>query len=96
MAETVNKRIGGYNLDPPTSEYALQSLSKFLDKQEATNIWESACQAHNILPNTNQLDELKAVFEELSSKSGAIGVVGKSLVVRVNSYKLLTRKRNGK
>ncbi len=88
-------RVKGYGLDAPSRDSAINALTRFMEKGEAEELWDSACTTHNVLSNTSNLDELQKAFEALSSKPGTVGVVGKSLLVRVNSYKLLNRKQNG-
>ncbi len=92
MSETVNNRLKGYDLDPPTKDYAIKALSRFMDEEDARSLWESACVTHNILANSTNLEDLENVFKDLSVRSGVVGVVGKSLVVRANSYKILKMK----
>ena len=90
-----NGRIKGYGLDAPSRDSAINALARFMNLHEAEQLWDSACTTHSILSNTSNLDELQKAFEVLSSKPGTVGVVGKSLMVRANSYKLLNRKKNG-
>ena len=92
MSEILNDRIKGYDLDPPTKDYAVKALSRFMEESEAISLWESACITYNILANSTNLEELENVFKEISIKPGVVGVVGKSLVVRANSYKVLKMK----
>ncbi len=90
-----NSRIKGYGLDPPSKLDAVKALAKFMDEKEAEILWESACTTHNILANTDKIEELESVFHEIANRPGTIGVIGKSLLIRANSYKLLNRRNNG-
>ena len=94
--KTNNGRLKGYSLKAPGKEEAIVALSRIMLPEQAEELWESACTTHNILSSTGNIDELENIFKELSENQGTVGVIGKSLLVRVNSYKLLKRKENAK
>ena len=91
MADTNNPPVKGYQLDAPNKELALSSLKRFLDEEKANELWELHCKLRGAPANTNDIDELSRIFKSMANETGAVGVVGKSLTVRVISYKILSK-----
>ncbi len=82
-----------YNLTAPSEEDALRSLARLLGSDTATRVWHTACAAAGIRrPGpTLTLDQLSAAAQQLRQQPGVTSVVASSLVVRLNSYRLLSR-----
>lgn len=94
MAEDVSKKNNTaktYGLDRPSKDYALNSLGRFLGEQEAAALWSKACSTCNAAEYTDDLVELELIFKFLSKESGAVGVLGRSLVIRTVSYRTLNK-----
>ena len=91
---TDNQRIKGYGLERPSTEYAKASLSRFLGNDKAAGLWAKASAECGVDGNTTDLNELEQLFRFLSKESGAIGVLGRSLVIRTVSYRTLSNKHD--
>lgn len=91
MTNDVNERIKGYQLSPPSVEKAITSLTGCLGSAEAQIFWDKACAICGVSNQPKTADELEKVFQFISEKTGTVGVVGKSLVVRARTYKILRR-----
>jgi hypothetical protein len=86
---TPSSTIPGYGLGPPTQGDALASLARAVGPDRAAGVWLRAC-ADAGAPRTNlDVDEMMRVAERLAEQEGVVGVIGKSLVVRVRTYRLL-------
>ena len=86
--------IRGYGLDFPSVGYTLSALERFMDVQEAHELWENVCKKCNISANTTDLNELETAYKELSNHKGRIRVLGRSLVIRLVAYRALRRKKD--
>jgi hypothetical protein len=81
--------IPGYDLTPPTSHDALAFLARAVGPDRAASLWMRAC-ADAAAPRAElSPDEMMRVAERLAEQEGVVGVIGKSLVVRVRTYRLL-------
>jgi hypothetical protein len=81
--------VPGYGLAPPTPSDALAFLARAVGPDAAANEWLRACTAAHAPSAGLSVDEMMRVSEELASREGVVGVIGKSLVVRVRTYRLL-------
>lgn len=82
--------IPGYDLTPPTSHDALAFLARAVGPDRAASVWIRAC-ADAGAPRANlSPDEMMRVSERLAEQEGVVGVIGKSLVVRVRTWRLLS------
>lgn len=93
--QSVPAKIRGYELDFPSRQIAFAALGRFLNKEETETLWKKACEDCTVSQNTSNIDQLESVFKYISTQPGAIGVVGKSLNVRVITYRTLSLKQNG-
>ena len=94
MTENSNpqNRIKNYGLERPTAVYALSSLQRFLGEDQALELWQRVCANCQIDTDEEELDHLEEAFKQLSKESGAVGVLGRSLVIRTVSYRTLSRR----
>ena len=83
-------RIQGYGQDRPCEESAVQSLSELLGPDVARDAWSAAAERAGIRPPVNNLDNLGDVARELvRSERPVIRVAGRSLLVRIGTYRAL-------
>ena len=95
MAEELKSKtnqVRKYGLDRPSREYAITSLTRFLGEEKAEKLWASACETCGASKETSDLYELEKIFKYLSKEGGAVGVLGRSLVIRTVSYRTLNAK----
>ena len=81
--------IPHYNLEKPSWELAINTLSELMNRSEAEGLLRSICEENKLTSRTTELDTLIKIFRHLSRISGKESVAGKSLVVRSLTYKLL-------
>lgn len=80
-----------YNQRVPDKSFALQSLAKSLGEERAEVLWRSACKKAGIFGNPRRLSDLEKIFNFISNMDGAVGVIGKSLSVRLITYRTLSQ-----
>ncbi len=86
---TPSSTLPGYGLAPPTHDDALAFLARAVGPDRAAGVWLRAC-ADAGTPRTGlDVDAMMRVAEQLAQQEGVVGVIGKSLVVRVRTYRLL-------
>lgn len=73
----------------PSRNSVLQSLVNTFGRERAKELWREACYKAGTNRDCNTLEELEQVAKTLSAMSGAAGVVGKSLSVRIITYKTM-------
>jgi len=95
MTKIAGSEVRAYRLAAPNKEAALISLNRIMDSEEAHQVWQMACERCKVSLHPVNLDELTLVFQYISTFSGNVGVIGKSLTVRINTYKILKRNENG-
>ncbi len=79
-----------YELKAPTATEFREAIRR-LAKDELDNVWRKAClQARVPVAGELSLEQLAAVTAALIATPGAIGVVGRSLSVRLSSYRTLS------
>ena len=81
--------VPGYNLTPPTSHDALAFLARAVGPDRAASVWIRACADAGAPRAELSPDEMMRVSERLAEQEGVVGVIGKSLVVRVRTWRLL-------
>ena len=85
--------VSGYNLAPPSMEDALTSLGRIGGPEKAREMWTAACSTAGVSATPGiGVEEMKRVCEHLKSQGGIVGVVGGSLLIRIQSYLLLSKK----
>ena len=86
--------VPGYGLAPPTPEDALAFLARGVGADRAAAVWMRACQDAGV-PGRGALtvEQMMHVAERLGEHEGVVGVIGKSLVVRARTYRLLSGNR---
>lgn len=90
---TIAAPPSGYGLELPTGAEAVASLARIHGADAADQLWSSACRAVGAPPRTDlPLDQIKAVAAHLKSQPGITAVIGGSLLVRANTYELLSKK----
>ena len=80
------QRIQEYNFDAPNKEQLLECLGFLMSEQEANNMWKNLCLSVNINDDDLSYDQLSEIFDLLSKKDGAVGVVGNSFKIRLISF----------
>lgn len=95
MSLTQNSKVAGYNLELPDRSYAISSLITFIGKSEAESLWQKVCRQAKFSEYTTKPEELEVIFNHIAKEPGSVGVVGKSMVVRAITYKLLKGGKNG-
>lgn len=89
VTATPSPPVPGYGLAPPASGDALAFLARAVGPDAAAAEWLRACRAAGAPSAGLSVDEMMRVSEELAKREGVVGVIGKSLVVRVRTYRLL-------
>ena len=79
----------GFGLKPPSANYAIESIEKFIGQENAQSLWAKACQTAGIALSSSSPESLEKVFRVLSKEAGAVGVLGRSLSIRALSYRKL-------
>jgi hypothetical protein len=81
--------VAGYGLVLPNAHDALAFLARAVGPDDAAREWIRACAGAGA-PNADlSVDEMMRASEGLAGREGVVGVIGKSLVVRVRTYRLL-------
>lgn len=86
--------IPGFGQEKPTEESAIQSLSEACgSKSTASAAWTTATSDAGVAPPVSELDTLEKVIEQLlNSANTLVRVGGRSLKVRLVTYKALSRR----
>jgi hypothetical protein len=82
-------QVDKYNYEAPTREFAIGTLIRSLGRDEAQRLWNEACNSNNIEGRANTLEDLERVSDFISEQPGVAGVLGKSLTVRIRTFKTL-------
>lgn len=79
--------IPRYNLSEPTEETARGAFERVLGNTQASALWQQARQALGLAaaPTLN-LAQLRRVAAYLATQDGFVGVMGKSLLIRIETY----------
>lgn len=87
----VSTTIPGYGQDQPCEDTAVQSLSELVGADVALRAWASATERAGVQPPVQSLDTLDVVARQLlASDRPLIRVAGRSLMVRIGSYRALS------
>lgn len=85
------RRIPDFGYDCPTAADAIASLTRVLDAQRATTLWQSACAragVHRGALNVH-IEDLARVSDELIRQGGAVGIVGNAFRIRLRTFQRL-------
>lgn len=86
-------RLPGYNLEAPSPDMILKSLTRYVDEDEVEALWDLACRQAGYdaqrLPQSS--DELLPVVDALEKLSDLAAVCAKGLRIRIMSYAVLAR-----
>lgn len=80
------RRIQDYNFDAPNKEQLLECLGFLMSQQEVDDTWKNLCMTVGGDKEALSYEELGEIFDVLSKKDGAIGVVGNSFKIRLISF----------
>jgi hypothetical protein len=85
--------IPGYGLKPPHEGEVVESLSRMLGRERGQETWRTVCRELGIRhPGPPlSLEQLAEVARELSRRPGLVSVIGRTLAIRLNSYRALKR-----
>jgi hypothetical protein len=89
VSEPPAPMIPGYDLSPPSRHDALAFLARAVGPDRAAGLWMRACADARATRGDLSVDEMMRVSEQLAQQEGVVGVIGKSLLVRVRTYRLL-------
>jgi hypothetical protein len=89
VSPTPPAAVPGYDLSPPTRHDALAFLARAVGPDRAAGVWMRACADAGVPRGDLSPDEMMRVSETLARQEGVVGVIGKSLVVRVRTWRLL-------
>jgi len=89
-----NRTLQGYNLNLPSKDSAIASLSKLMATDKAKALWQQLCNECAVGPEQPSLSELERLFKHLSKKSGRLGGCGMSLSLRIKAYQNISRLQN--
>ncbi len=89
-----NNMLAGYGLEHPTAERSLASLERMVGSVEAEARWSEACQAAQVTWPAPSLDlaQLTRVANQLCAEPDLVSVIGRSLLVRITTYKSIQRR----
>jgi hypothetical protein len=88
---TTTTTIPGYGQDLPCEVSAVQSLAELLGADLAQRAWDSAAERAGVHPPVDTLDSLGDVARQLVlSDRPLVRVAGRSLLVRIGSYRALS------
>jgi hypothetical protein len=90
VTDAPSPALPGYGLTLPTSHDALAFLARAVGADRAAGIWVRACADARCSHGNLSVDEMMRVTERLAEQEGVVGVIGKSLLVRVRTYRLLS------
>ena len=92
MARSV---IPGYDLEAPREIDVIHSLTRMLGPEKGLQTWQAVCQELGIPDPESRLslDQLSEVARELCRRPGLVSVIGRTLSIRLNSYRALARER---
>lgn len=75
---------------PTSHERTLHSLERLLGEHEAQKTWQQVCRAAEVAdPASPDLDELGRIATVLSGYQGPLSLVGNSLSIRIQTYRML-------
>jgi hypothetical protein len=85
--------IPGYGQEQPSEKAAIQALSELVGPVVSEAIWSAAVQTAHLSRPVTQIDDLEKVADELTKISNNLARVGgRSLKIRLLSYKALAKK----
>ena len=84
------EQYGKYPITDP--KFALQSLRTYYSEVYAEMIWEEACKEVGVDEDHFTIHQLLDVYAFLSKQNDLVGVVGKSLHIKLNTYIKLSQK----
>ena len=89
-ATTTIKR---YNLAPPNEQDVLASLDRLVGEEESNRIWAIACRQANARAGSPSMsiDQLEKALVYLKENKGLASISASSMLVRVKSYRTLSR-----
>ncbi|HEX2643616.1 MAG TPA: hypothetical protein VHU81_11515 [Thermoanaerobaculia bacterium] len=87
--------IPGYDLELPREIDVIHSLMRMLGPEKGLETWRAVCRESGIRDPESRLslDQLSEVARELSRQPGLVSVIGRTLSIRLNSYRALDRER---
>ena len=83
--------VGNYNLETPSWSSAVSAFSKFGNEQAVNQLLQSYASKCDTRVPTNDIEELERILREISKESNSFGVVARSLVVKLTTFKLLNK-----
>lgn len=87
----LSTKIPGYGQDLPCEDTAVQSLSELVGAELALRSWTSATERAGVRPPVESLETLDVVARQLlASDRPLVRVAGRSLIVRIGSYRALS------
>lgn len=85
--------IAGYgNLEISDPKYALKNLRTYYSKAYAEIVWDNSCEAVGISEGDSSPEDLLKVYKHMSQQDDLVGVVGRSLYVKLLTYLKLSEK----
>lgn len=75
---------------PPTADSVINSIAKVYGEQRAEQIWTDLCSELNYPKRNLDVNQLQHIINHMSEQNGALGVVGKSMSVRIMVSKTLS------
>ncbi|HEY0780548.1 MAG TPA: hypothetical protein VGD56_21505, partial [Gemmatirosa sp.] len=86
--------VPAYGLTPPTEVDFHVALRRQVGASAADTVWDGACRACGLggYARGHTLDDLERVAAYLMEQPGAIGIVGRSMRIRLRAYAGLSRR----
>jgi hypothetical protein len=82
-----------FTLAEPTEAIAIRSLEELVGPEVAGTVWETTCDRANVVPPVWELPALLVVAELLTASDVSLArVAGRSMVIRIVSYRELNEK----
>lgn len=80
-------------LHRPTEHEVVAALADLVGEQNARQVWEAACaEFHGAAAPAERLDDLYRVVRYLGDWPGLIGIVGRSMRIRIETFVALQRR----
>lgn len=79
----------------PTAASSIETMARVVGRVQAERIWANACAAVDLDPGQPDLsvDELKQVAQHLARSSGVVGVLGVSINILIETWRIRQRVR---
>lgn len=79
-----------YNLAPPNEQDLFASLNRLMKPEESQQLWNTACRQSGARPPLSP-DQFERVLTQLKEAKGLAAIAASSMLVRLKSYRTLSK-----